>query len=151
MASYGITSPPELAAVLSLIAFESGDFKYNVNHYPGRAGQGTRNMQMPDYNLQYALSIPALVRPVQAITRATTTTAGLADAQLNAIRALVLPDQYTWASAAWFYTTKCAGVRAQVQAGGQAGLEAYLGCVGTTATSDRLAYWTRANTAFGLS
>jgi hypothetical protein len=151
MSSYGITSPPELAAVLSLIAFESGDFKYNINHYPGRAGQGTRNMQMPDFNLQYAVSVPALVAQVQAITSATSTTAGLSDDQLNAVRALVLPDQYTWASAAWFYTTKCASVRAQVQGGGQAGLEAYLGCVGTTATSDRLAYWTRANTAFGLS
>ena len=151
MSSYGVVSPPEIAALLSLIAFETGDFKYNINHYPGRAGQGTRNMQMPDFNLQYALSIPALVGQVQAITSATTSTAGLSDDQLNAIRALVLPDEYTWASAAWFYTTKCASIRSQVQAGGQAGLEAYLGCVGTTATSDRLAYWTRANTAFGLS
>jgi hypothetical protein len=151
VSQYGITSAPEIAALLSLIAFETGDFKYNINHYPGRAGQGTRNMQMPDYNLQYALSIPALVGQVQAITSQTTTTTGLSDSQLNAIRALVLPDQYTWASAAWFYTTKCASVRSQVQAGGQAGLNAYLGCVGTTATSDRLAYWTRANTAFGLS
>jgi hypothetical protein len=151
MSIYGITSPPELSAVLSLIAFESGEFKYNINHYPGRAGQGTRNMQMPDYNLQYALSIPALVGQVQAITSATTSTAGLTDTQLNAIRALVLPDQYSWASAAWFYTTKCASVRSQVQAGGQAGLQAYLGCVGTTVTGDRLEYWSRANAAFGLS
>jgi len=151
MSSYGVTSAPEIAALLSLIAYETDDFKYNINHYPGNPGQGTRNMQMADYNLQYALSIPALVGQVQAITTQTTTTSGLSDDQLNAIRALVLPDEYTWASAAWYYTTKCASVRSQVQAGGQAGYEAYLGCVGTTATSDRLAYWTRANTAFGLS
>lgn len=106
---------------------------------------------MADYNLQYALSIPALVSQVQAITSATTSTAGLTDSQLNSIRALVLPDQYSWGSAAWFLTTKCASIRPTLQAGGQAGLEAYLGCVGTTATSDRLAYWTRAKTAFGLS
>ena len=140
-----------VGAVLSLIAFETGDFKYNINHYPVRAGQGTRNMQMPDFNLEYALSIPALKGQVQAITSATTTTAGLTDSQLNAIRALVLPDQYSWGSAAWFLTTKCASIRPTLRAGGQAGLNAYLGCVGTTATSDRLAYWNRANAAFGLS
>jgi hypothetical protein len=151
MSSYGVRSAPEIAALLSLIAYETDDFKYNINHYPGNPGQGTRNMQMANFNLEYALSIPALVGQVQAITTQTTTTSGLSDDQLNAIRALVLPDQYTWASAAWFYTTKCVSIRSQVQAGGQTGYEAYLGCVGTTATSDRLAYWTRANTAFGLS
>ena len=150
MISYGIYSPPELSAVLSLIAFETGDFKYAINHFPGRAGQGTRNMQMPDFNLEYAMSIPALKAQAQAIAPSGTT-AGLSDAQLNAIRALVLPDQYAWASAAWFLTTKCASIRPQLQAGGQAGWEAYLGCVGTSATSDRQAYWQRANAAFGIS
>ncbi len=150
MSKYGIYSPPELSALLSLIAFETGDFKYNINHYPGRAGQGTRNMQMPQFNLEYALSIPELEAQVRAITTSTTTS-GLSDDKLNAIRALVLPDIYSWGSVAWFLTTKCASARPALQAGGQAGLEAYLGCVGTTATADRLAYWKRANAAFGLS
>ncbi|RDW88159.1 hypothetical protein BP6252_00191 [Coleophoma cylindrospora] len=153
MQTYSITSAAEIAALLSLVAYETGDFKYSTNHFPspGRPGQGTRNMQMATYNLLYAQSISALSTQVAAITTATTT-AGLSDDELNAIRALVLPDQYSWASAAWFYTSQCSSsVRTQVQAGGQAGYEAYLGCVGTTATSDRLAYWTRANTALGLS
>lgn len=150
MLKYSIYSPTELSAVLSLIAFESGDFKYNINHYPGRAGQGTRNMQMPQFNLEYALSIPELQAQVKAITTSSTTS-GLTDDQLNAIRALVLPDQYSWGSAAWFLTTKCASARPALQASGQAGFEAYLGCVGTTVTADRLAYWKRANAAFGLA
>jgi hypothetical protein len=152
MANYSITSPAEIAALLSVIAYESGDFKYNTNHYPapGRPGQGTRNMQMANYNLEYALSIPALQPQVKAITTSTST-AGLTDDQLNQIRALVLPDEYTWGSAAWFLTTQCASIRAQLQAGGQAGYSAYLGCIGTSATSDRLAYWTRASQTFGLS
>ncbi|KAI4155349.1 MAG: hypothetical protein L6R39_001271 [Caloplaca ligustica] len=58
--TYGITSLGEAAAVISIMAFESGDFKYNVNHFPGVPGQGTRNMQSPAFNLQYAQSIPAL-------------------------------------------------------------------------------------------
>jgi hypothetical protein len=152
MEQYGVRSLQELAAVLSLIAFETGDFKFNVNHYPapGRPGQGTRNMQMAQFNLDYASSIPALAPKLRAITTSTTI-AGLTDDQLNDIRALVLADQYTWGSAAWFLTTQCANIRPQLQAGGQAGWSAYLACIGTTATSDRLAYWQRANTAFGIS
>jgi len=152
MQTYAITSPVEIAALLSLIAYETGEFKYAINHYPapGKPGQGTRNMEQAAYNLEYAISIPALRSAALAIAPASTT-AGLSDDDLNQIRALVLPDKYSWASAAWFLTTQCAGIRSQLQAGGQAGWEAYLGCVGTTSTSDRLAYWTRANTAFGLS
>jgi hypothetical protein len=62
----------------------------------------------------------------------------------------VLPDAYTWGSGAWFLATQCASARPALQAGGEAGFAAYMSCLGVTATSDRLAYWTRANTAFGL-
>ena len=152
MSSYGITSAPEIAALLSLIVYETGEFKYAINHYPapGRPGQGTRNMQMANYNLLYAQSIPALKSGLEAITTASSTS-GLSDDQLNDIRALVLPNEYAWASAAWFLTSQCASIRTQLQVGGQAGYEAYLGCVGTTATSDRLSYWTTANMALGVS
>ncbi|KAH8820424.1 hypothetical protein F5884DRAFT_627030, partial [Xylogone sp. PMI_703] len=149
MATYKITSPSEIAAVLSLIAYETDDFKYNINHFPGNPGQGTRNMQMASYNLMYALSIPQLQHSVASITT-TGSTSGLSSDQLNDIRALVLPDQYSWASAAWFLTTQCQNARPALQAGGQAGFEAYMSCVGTSVTDDRLAYWTRAQAAFGL-
>lgn len=39
--TYKVTSKAEQAAVISLMAFESGDFKYNKNHFPGVAGQGS--------------------------------------------------------------------------------------------------------------
>lgn len=152
--TYKIYSPAEMSALLSLVAYESGEFKYNRNHFPapGRPGQGTRNLQMANYNLEYALSIPALKSQAQALAPAGTTT-GLTDDTLNSILALVLPDEYAWASAAWFLTTQCdASVRTQLQSGGQAGWENYLtACVGTSATSDRQAYWTRANTAFRIN
>jgi hypothetical protein len=105
---------------------------------------------MTNYNLLYAKSIPALASEVSAITTASSTS-GLSNAQLNQILDLVTPDQYAWATAAWFLTTQCSSIRSQLQAGGQAGYTAYLGCIGTTATSDRLTYWTRANTALGIS
>ncbi|CRK28207.1 hypothetical protein BN1723_014102 [Verticillium longisporum] len=39
-----VYAPAEISALLSLIAFETGDLKYNRNHFPapGRPGQGTR-------------------------------------------------------------------------------------------------------------
>lgn len=40
-ATYGITSPAEMAAVVGIMAFESGDFKYNINYTPGNPGQGS--------------------------------------------------------------------------------------------------------------
>ena len=46
-------------------------------------------MQMAEFNLQYALSIPELKAQAEALAPSGTTT-GLPDAQLNAIRALVL-------------------------------------------------------------
>lgn len=152
MAKYGITSPSEIAAVLSVIAYETGDFKYNINHFPapGRPGQGTRNMQMANYNLLYAQSIPALSSNLSAITTATSTS-GLTDDQLNAIRALVLPDEYSWGSAAWYLTAQCASVRPALQNDGHAGATAYYQCIGTDMTEDRMAYWVRACTAFGIS
>ncbi|TVY38360.1 hypothetical protein LSUB1_G003892 [Lachnellula subtilissima] len=146
MNKYNIIHPAETAAVLALIAFESGDFKYNTNHFPapGRPGQGTRNLQMANYNLMYAKSIPELASKASAASASVQS-----DDQLNEIRALVLPDQYSWASGAWFLTTQCASARSAIQAGGDAGFAAYMGCIGTGVTSDRKAYWDRANKAFG--
>lgn len=105
---------------------------------------------MGNYNLLYAQSVPALASKLSAITGATSTS-GLSDDQLNSIRELVLPDEYSWGSAAWFLTTQCANIRAQIQSGGHAGYAAYLQCIGTEMTEDRMAYWDRANSAFGIS
>jgi len=146
---YQLYNAAEMAAVLSLIALESGEFQYNINHFPGNPGQGTRNMQMAPFNLEYALTIqPAAVKK---ITPATTVN-GLSNDQLNAIRDIVTTDEFTWASGAWFYSTKCdAATKTAVQTQGKAGYVKYLiDCVGTSSTPGREAYWTRARTAFGL-
>lgn len=41
--TYKITSKGEKAAIVAYEIFESGDFKYKTNHFPGRPGQGTRS------------------------------------------------------------------------------------------------------------
>jgi hypothetical protein len=45
--TYAIDNVAEQAALISLMAFESGDFKYNRNHFPGVAGQGSTSSFPP--------------------------------------------------------------------------------------------------------
>ncbi|KAL8666938.1 MAG: hypothetical protein Q9168_007391 [Polycauliona sp. 1 TL-2023] len=140
--TYGITSAGEAAAIISLMAFESADFKYNMNHFPGRPGQGTRNMQMPPFNLEYAKSIPALATGLQA--------AGTDVVKVLAL--LTANGEYDFGSAAWFMKTKCsAGVRAGLQKGTTEAWSAYITqCIGTTVTPDRQAGWEKAAKAMGV-
>ncbi|KAI9702087.1 MAG: hypothetical protein M1836_001431 [Candelina mexicana] len=138
--TYKITSPGEMAALISLQAFESAEFKYNKNHFPGRPGQGTAAMLMPNFIAKYAASIPALGDKASGLAP---------DALLLLVNQW---DVYNFGSAAWFLTTQCSpDVRTGLQTGGQAGWERYISsCVGTTVTPDRAAYWTKAVAALGV-
>ena len=44
--SYGITHPAEAAAIVSLMSYETQDFRYNQNHFPppGIPGQGSKSL-----------------------------------------------------------------------------------------------------------
>lgn len=134
--TYDITHPAVQAALLSLMAYESGEFVYNQNHFPGVPGQGTRNMQSPTYNAMYATSL------------------GIGSfATGSELMQAVGADQYTFASAAWFITTQCDfRVRENMWSGSKTAWEAYLtGCVGTVADEGRVAYWTKAMGVLGVS
>ena len=141
--TYGITSAGEAAAVIGIMAFESGDFKFNVNHFPGTPGQGTRNMQYPQYNLKYAQSIPALKDKLAA--------AGTDPKKVLTL--LTENGEYDFGSGAWFLTTQCsATVRAGLKTGSLAGWQAYIKeCIQTTPTPDRQAYWERAAKMMGVA
>ena len=117
-ATYNLTTPGEQAAVLSTMAFESDDFQYQINHFPGTPGQGTRNMQSPAYNLKYAQSIPALAPELQQIQTSNVT--GVLDL-------LIKYRNYDFGSGAWFLTTQCdSSVRSGLQSGSAAGFTAYI-------------------------
>jgi len=134
--TYGITHPAVQAALVSLMAYESGEFVYNQNYFPGVPGQGTRNMQSPTYNALYAASL------------------GLGQSAAGAeLMQAVGADVYSFASAAWFVTSQCAfAVREEMWSGSRAAWEAYLtGCVGTAVDAGRVAYWERAMGAFGVA
>ncbi|KAI1425365.1 hypothetical protein F5Y12DRAFT_383060 [Xylaria sp. FL1777] len=136
--------PGQMAAVLALTAFETQDYKYKHNISPGRPGQGTSNMQMVEYNIEYANSIPELQPKVAALGTIDT------DAKKNQLLALVTADEYNFGSGAWYLTKHCPEVVPQLATGTDAAFNAYMQCVGVELTSARSAYWTRAKSAFGL-
>ena len=104
-------------------------------------------MQSAQYNLLYALSVEVIASKVYAIT-ASTSASSLSTTQQNAIRSLLTSnDELDFGSAAWFLATQCSqSVREGVRSGTQAGWEAYVGCIGTSVTSERQGYWESAMT-----
>jgi hypothetical protein len=128
---YAITSKAEQAALIGIMAFESVEFKFNTQQ-AGNPGQGTRNMQNAPFNVQFAQSVPQLAPQLAAI----------GTSNVNAVRALVLPDEFSFASAAWFLTSQCSPqVRTALQTGSQDGWAQYITqCVGTE-PGPRQAYW----------
>ena len=142
--TYGLSTPGEQAAVLSIIAFESDDFQYQINHFPapGHPGQGTRNMQSAIYNLKYAQSIPELKPNMTEINTSDVTAI---------LKLLTYYSNYDFGSGAWFLATQCdQSVRSGLQSGSAAGFTKYLECIGTTETSDKDAYYQRAKSALGV-
>ncbi|KAI9027691.1 hypothetical protein DFJ74DRAFT_617383 [Hyaloraphidium curvatum] len=142
-ARYNISNPAEQRALVALTAFETGGFRYERNHWPGRPGQGTRNMQMINFNLAYARSIPSLAPAVRRIAGNRTADA-LSSSQANATLSLLLRNQdHSWGSAAWFLATQCKPqVRRELRKGTAAGFATLLrGCVGVDPVQERMAVW----------
>ena len=130
--AYNIASPGEQAAVLSIMAFESGDFKYDtpINKEPGK---GTRNMQSAEFNAKFAASIPGMGEKVSQCS---------GDSGC-VLKILTSNDYFDFASGAWFLATQCdPQIRAGLAKGDQEDWEKYItGCVHTTVTDDRVAGW----------
>jgi hypothetical protein len=142
MVTYNLKSAGQIAAVLALVGFESVDLKYKHNVSPGRPGQGTSAMLMPDNVAKYAASIPELGSAVAA-----------AGGDVAKVLELVVDDKYTFGAAAWWLTSQCKPeVVEGLKDATDAAWAAYMGCVGVDATdANRLQYWARAKKAFGLA
>ncbi|KAL4877693.1 hypothetical protein BJY04DRAFT_197678 [Aspergillus karnatakaensis] len=139
---YKLTSKEEQAAVISISAFESGEFRFSRNHFPGVEGQGTRNMQSPAFNKLYAASIPALSERFEEVQD-----------EPGAVLELLLEDlSVDFGSSSWFLTTQCEeSIREGLKKDGEKGWEAFIvDCVGTEANEERKGYWVAAKKALGI-
>ena len=112
--TYGFTTLGQKAGIIAYMAFESVDFAYNTNQFPGRPGQGTKCMLMPPHLYNFAISFPELKPQVESLSPSAAkdgVTYGNYDALFsedttrNQIRALVLPNEYTFKCATWFMTS----------------------------------------------
>ncbi|KAI4953892.1 hypothetical protein J4E91_002740 [Alternaria rosae] len=133
--TYKITSKGERAAIVAYELFESGNFKYKRNHFPapGRPGQGTRMMAMPDIVEKYATAVAG------ADAVATAKATGV-DAVLDLVNS---DDEKSFGSAAWYVTTCSADVRAGLDAATIEGWHAFLtNCVNTSLADERDTLWT---------
>ncbi|KAK6359204.1 hypothetical protein TWF696_000368 [Orbilia brochopaga] len=143
-ATYGIDKVGPAAAILSIMAFESADFKYNINHFPGRAGQGTKAMLMPNFIVQYAQTFGSTDSIAPGLTPANIDSQS--DDIKNKVRELVLGIDKTFGAAVWFYSTCPEDVKQGLEKA--ASLEAWSNyitqCVKTTVTDDRQAGFTKA-------
>lgn len=140
---YGITTAGEKAALVAYVAFESVNYRYSRNHSPGRPGQGTRMMAMPNYVAEYATAVAG----ADAVM---TASAAGGDAGLDAVLALAnSDDEKSFGSAAWFYSTKCtADVKAGVAAETVDGWHNFLtACIGTGLDEARDTPWVAAKAA----
>ncbi|KAF9270351.1 hypothetical protein L218DRAFT_952500 [Marasmius fiardii PR-910] len=147
-ADFGIATVGEKAAILSLMSFESGGFKFNINHFPSpRPGQGTRNMMLFPFIYQYAVDAPSTSAKALELAGPDPNNPSITNDTMNAVRALVLPDELSFASASWFYKrsgsekkgcTGDAGVVKGLQSASVDGWANYVTkCIGTTVTPDR--------------
>jgi hypothetical protein len=107
-------------------------------------------MQMFGFNKEYANTFPQLQCHVSEILAKAPET----DASTQvAILALVLPNEFSFGTAMWFYTNKCtADVRSAVQTGSEDGFVNYLStCVGTTVTDRVRGIFVAAKGALGIA
>jgi hypothetical protein len=140
-AKYGITSKAAQAATLALQAVESGEFKFDHSEFPTPTpGKGTRNMQSPTFNAQYATQLYGAAKVAAA-------------GDPDSVLALVNDDADSFASASWFLATICPNVLSQFATDPELAWTAYLGsgCIGTTSSDQRTQYWNAAKKAFGIS
>lgn len=139
---FNIDSFDAQAALVAIMLFESGDFKYKQNHFPapGTPGQGTRNMQSPAFNEKYADWIAANGEDENITEESVAQAKAQGPPQLLD---LINTDLWGFASAAWFLSTQCDASIAQALGDAQqASFENYLTtCVGTTVTADRITGW----------
>ncbi|KJZ77025.1 hypothetical protein HIM_03346 [Hirsutella minnesotensis 3608] len=150
---YNVTCVQEAACLVSLMLLESGSFRYKHNVSPGRPGQGTANMQMVNFNLDYAKEVIPNLPPKFAQAKEGN---ALSDADKKELLALVTPDEHNFGSAAWFHNVKCdsAAVKTKMRDNAVEGCKAYLSeCVGvgSTITPDRQQLNDKAFQAFGVS
>lgn len=155
-------SPWEMAAIISLTAHESDQFRYKAPADPKQAKdfplKGTSNMQSAMYNLDFAKSLPQISKEVNEIVKDVADYTKLTDLQMSSLLTVLQDDKINFASGAWFLRNKCKDEhRNGIVTGTRKGWVDYISnCVGVKETQDdewkkRETYWVKAVEALNLT
>ncbi|KAJ1769385.1 hypothetical protein IW140_002311 [Coemansia sp. RSA 1813] len=146
LTKYDITGRGEAVAVIALMAFESENWLYNKNHWPGRPGQGARNMQMFNFNSEYA----KLLHPTEAAAVLTANTSNDTK-QADAVLDLVLNDDDSFGAGFWYLVNHASSYynnAEKLRDGNSADFQDYIVTgVGAGWSDDRMATWKTVNSA----
>ncbi|RDA93980.1 hypothetical protein CP533_4968 [Ophiocordyceps camponoti-saundersi (nom. inval.)] len=150
---HGVECKQEAACLTALILFETDHLRYQHNVFPGRVGQGTANMQMCGFNVEYASSDPELKTCFPDVVPQGAQPSE--DQCRRALKCILERDDKSFDTPAWFLKNKCDKplVRRKLREGGIAGCAAYLKeCVGVDGSdSQRAAVNGMAYKAFGVT
>jgi hypothetical protein len=141
LTKYGITTAGARAAIIAWEAFESGNFKYKMNHYPapGTPGKGTRCMMSPTFVAEYATQLVGADKVAAA-------------GDSTQVLALVNgDDEGSFGGGAWYMKAKCPDLIGQFASSPDAAWASFVtSCVETNAGPDRDVYWTSAKKVLGV-
>ncbi|KAJ2065238.1 hypothetical protein GGI17_000494 [Coemansia sp. S146] len=152
--AYKVTRRGEVVASIAWMLFESGGWKYNINHTPGTIGQGTRCMMMWEFISEYAQSLfPEEYKKLMGASAAKPETA--TDAIKTSVIKLVLTNNTSFSAAFWFLVNKAPTYHnnnAKLRDGNLEDFKEYVtkGIV-TTWTAEREKLWNDVNKAILFS
>ncbi|MCJ1324529.1 hypothetical protein MMC10_001191 [Thelotrema lepadinum] len=148
---YNLTTKNQVAAIVSLVAFETGEFLYDYHHFPAsQPGWCTRAMMMPDNVVLYAKSLPNL--PANLATLKTATNASsVSNSTLDDMCHYLTSDPVLdFGAPSWYLTSVCSpDIQSGLKTGGQTEWAAYMKlCVGVDTSlpdeAGRIPYYTAA-------
>ncbi|KAJ2812094.1 hypothetical protein GGI24_006728 [Coemansia furcata] len=152
--AFGVTRRGEVVASIAWMMFESGGWKFNINHTPGTPGQGTKCMMMWEFISEYAMYLfPDDYKKLMGTFAASPDTA--TNAVKTSVMNLVLPNNMSFSAAFWFLVTKAPTYHnndAKLRDGNMADFQDYVTKgIGTTWTAERQKIWTDVNKAIIFS
>ncbi|KAJ2082786.1 hypothetical protein H4R24_001310 [Coemansia sp. RSA 988] len=147
---FGVIERGEIVATLAWMLKESEGWKYNINHFPGDAGKGTRAIMSWTYVNMYAQQVQseAYVKTIGSFNSNPETAD---DTTKNKVMELVLNDDDTFGAGFWFIATQAADFhnsKTQLRDGNLDDYKAYVDkAIETVWDDSRGDWWEKVNSA----
>ncbi|PIA15377.1 hypothetical protein COEREDRAFT_87992 [Coemansia reversa NRRL 1564] len=102
---FGVIERGEIVATIAWMLEETQGWKYNINHFPGNPGQGTRTLMLWKYVNMYAQQVQSNAY-IKAIGSFSNDPETADDKTKNNVRELVLNDNDSFGAGFWYIATQ---------------------------------------------